>query len=338
MDNMGVTVPPTYSTSKDDDSQKRKEYDDRYDGRKRRHERDDDCDRDRERRDRSERSSYASGPGQRNDTRPNDSRERRESRESSSRHIRDRDRDDRHGRRQRSRSRNGHSRGGRRDRSRSRSREHKGRRRSRSPAERSDRSNRDKRQPQKSSSSVIYRSKPLAFSAGGSRTPDKTLLDFSRKSAKSVHSECADYDTNSADDSDNLDNLSKRKIHEEMEERLREHLAREGKVYPVPKPQPAFVNDGSFLERFKQMQEQQQQLLPTKPSEPEPLAKPTPLPTFGKRRGGKILKTGVVEKQRIVEEDDSGKPKDAWSQYLKEVQQYKNVVCDADGVTRCLVK
>lgn len=47
-----------------------------------------------------------------------------------------------------------------------------------------------------------------------------------------------------------------------MQEKLQAHLAAEGKLYPKPKPGPAinsatgFANDGSFLEMFKQMQQQ----------------------------------------------------------------------------------
>lgn len=57
--------------------------------------------------------------------------------------------------------------------------------------------------------------------------------------------------------------IDKERIHREMEQKLREALAREGKVYPPPKPEPpshpVFANDGSFMELFKKMQQEQQQ-------------------------------------------------------------------------------
>lgn len=236
----------------------------------------------------------------------------------------------------------------RRRRSRSNSRDRRNRRRSRSSSggetnswgkdhRHSDRSSHDRRH----SKSSVYRSKPLNFSSSGSQMAndhdiEKRSMHEMPMESKPFSESHSEYEDNSGDD---IESLSKKQIHREMEERLREHLAREGKVYPPPKPQPAFVNDGSFLERFKQMQEQQQKLTEsTKPPEPEIIQKPTPVPVFGKRRGGKILKTGVVQKKRPVEEPETTKGTDAWSQYLREVQQYKNVICDADGVTRCLVK
>lgn len=56
--------------------------------------------------------------------------------------------------------------------------------------------------------------------------------------------------------------FDKERIHREIEEKLRETLAREGKVYPPPKVEashPVFANDGSFMELFKKMQQEQQQ-------------------------------------------------------------------------------
>ncbi|ALC49950.1 CG18809 [Drosophila busckii] len=52
--------------------------------------------------------------------------------------------------------------------------------------------------------------------------------------------------------------FDKERIHREIEEKLRETLARDGKVYPPPKPEPVhpvFANDGSFMELFKKMQQ-----------------------------------------------------------------------------------
>lgn len=165
-------------------------------------------------------------------------------------------------------------------------------------------------------------------------------------------------------------NFDKEKIHQEMEARLIQHLAREGKVYPPPKPQPAshpvFANDGSFLETFKRLQEQQHHhhhhhhhhqqhsiahATNVAVATYHRPAVPQPQPMFGKRRGGKILKTGIVEKPKVVDESSedpyasggggggaANTSTDAWSMYLHEVKKYKNVSCDADAKTRPLVK
>ncbi|XP_052899670.1 pre-mRNA-splicing factor 38B [Anopheles moucheti] len=189
-----------------------------------------------------------------------------------------------------------------------------------------------------------------------------------------------------------------------MQEKLQQHLAAEGKLYPPPaKPQrdaPApismtgFANDGSFLEMFKKLQQQTTtgsnaatvpMLVPTTatgiPPGVKPMMVPTAalprmplvaqkagpfkmgptvptaavsqvvkssaidkeppppvLPVFGRRRGGKILKTGMVKKVRPVEESTTDAPNDAWTLYLQEVKKYKSASCDADSKTRPLVK
>lgn len=160
-----------------------------------------------------------------------------------------------------------------------------------------------------------------------------------------------------------------------MQEKLQAHLAAEGKLYPKPKPGPAinpatgFVNDGSFLEMFKQMQQQtaaiaQMQpaatssaIIPEEPAAipyymaaaaamPTPSAptftqtvkEPVPIPIVGRRRGGKILKTGIVKKPKPIEDATVDAPNDAWNLYLQEVKKYKNASCDADSKTRPLVK
>ncbi|XP_035906659.1 mRNA cap guanine-N7 methyltransferase [Anopheles stephensi] len=209
-----------------------------------------------------------------------------------------------------------------------------------------------------------------------------------------------------------------------MQEKLQQHLAAEGKLYPPPaKPQrdaPApvamtgFANDGSFLEMFKKLQQQQAAATGTgtvvapmlhpaaatvgiaapaaaaatttaaaaagvtpmmvpvavprmpiaavqkpgtfkigsstvpgtaagvtqivKPSAIEKEPPPPPLPVFGRRRGGKILKTGLVKKVRPIEESTAETPNDAWTLYLQEVKKYKSASCDADSKTRPLVK
>ncbi|XP_055709365.1 peptidyl-prolyl cis-trans isomerase G [Phlebotomus papatasi] len=137
---------------------------------------------------------------------------------------------------------------------------------------------------------------------------------------------------------------NKEKIHQAMEERLRQHLAAQGKVYPPPKPEPQqttmFANDGSFMEMFKRMQEQQQKTdQSTSSGSGQPEVKKAPAPLFGKRRGGKILKTGIVEKKKPVEETvPAPGTTDAWTLYMMEVKKYKNFSCDIDSNSRPLVK
>uniref|UniRef100_A0A6M2CTB7 Uncharacterized protein n=1 Tax=Rhipicephalus microplus TaxID=6941 RepID=A0A6M2CTB7_RHIMP len=65
-------------------------------------------------------------------------------------------------------------------------------------------------------------------------------------------------------------------------------------------------------------------------------AKKRALPFVGKRRGGKVLKTGVVHKPKV--EDEEELPKDAWSRYLAEVRKYRERSCDDEEKTRPLVK
>ncbi|XP_065161212.1 uncharacterized protein DDB_G0287625-like isoform X1 [Atheta coriaria] len=106
----------------------------------------------------------------------------------------------------------------------------------------------------------------------------------------------------------------------------------------------AFKNDGSFLEMFKKMQEEKQKEEAAKNE--AVAATPTAttsearklLPAFGKRRGGRVLKTGMVEKTKAVEDDELANATDPWSIYLKEVKRYKEACCDDDSKTRPLVK
>lgn len=159
----------------------------------------------------------------------------------------------------------------------------------------------------------------------------------------------------------------KRRVQRETMERLQKHFEKEGKAYPPPKPQashPIFANDGSFLEIFKKTIQQQQSssTMPATVLSPltsvaaatvtaanEPQIKPIiaaaatatnpvipMLPV--KRRGAKILKTGIVQKQRVVEEAEEPQSTDSWSTYLKEVKRYKTVTCSDDNITRSLVK
>ncbi|XP_050506680.1 LOW QUALITY PROTEIN: arginine/serine-rich coiled-coil protein 2 [Diabrotica virgifera virgifera] len=93
-----------------------------------------------------------------------------------------------------------------------------------------------------------------------------------------------------------------------------------------------FKNDGSFLEMFKKMQEQQKKV-----EEPPPVVAPKPIPIFGKRRGGKVLKTGMVQKPKPPTSEESSS-RDAWSMYMSEVRKYKAACCDDDSKSRPLVK
>lgn len=115
-----------------------------------------------------------------------------------------------------------------------------------------------------------------------------------------------------------------------------------------------FKNDGSFLELFKKMQEEEaaKKLHDTKtPTEPStsisksaPSAEEPPKPpavTVGKRRGGRVLKTGQVKKPKSEEAGPSCTdvtPKDAWSAYMAEVKKYQSTTCEEEGKNRPLVK
>lgn len=159
-------------------------------------------------------------------------------------------------------------------------------------------------------------------------------------------------DTNAMNDLDAALEEEKQRIQKETLKRLQKHLEKEGKAYPPPKPQashPIFANDGSFLEMFKSMQgnlQQQQQpqqqinveLQPVKTVPTTSAANPiSRLPPI-KRRGPKILKTGMVQKQRVTEETEEVQATDSWNAYLKEVKRYKTVTCSDDNMTRSLVK
>ncbi|XP_046405259.1 telomerase RNA component interacting RNase-like [Ischnura elegans] len=136
-------------------------------------------------------------------------------------------------------------------------------------------------------------------------------------------------------------------------------------------PRNVFKNDGSFLKMFQLLQKTMDvpavQTPTTEASLPKSSTSPPPSPTpppssshyssqssasekeaarkkslmsfVGKRRGGKVLPTGVVKKQRKDDPvKESGCPKDAWSQYMEEVRKYKELSCEEEGKTRPLVK
>lgn len=85
------------------------------------------------------------------------------------------------------------------------------------------------------------------------------------------------------------------------------------------------------------MQEEQQKAEAAKQEAGTSETKKT-LPFFGKRRGGRVLKTGMVQKTRAMEDNDMENAQDAWSIYMKEVKKYKEACCDDDTKTRPLVK
>ncbi|XP_046395163.1 telomerase RNA component interacting RNase-like [Ischnura elegans] len=132
-------------------------------------------------------------------------------------------------------------------------------------------------------------------------------------------------------------------------------------------PRNIFKNDGSFLKIFQQLQREEQSdshpkasELPipsaeTSPTTPKLLSKPPvsedcesekelakkkPLVGLvGKRRGGRVLPTGVVKKQRKnkpIKVNESSTSQ--WSQYMDEVRKYKEFACEEEGKRIPLVK
>lgn len=95
-------------------------------------------------------------------------------------------------------------------------------------------------------------------------------------------------------------------------------------------------NDGSFLEMFKKMQEETKK---AEVVEKKPEIKKPVLPFIGKRRGGRVLKTGLVKKAKAIDEQIADNtPKDAWSLYMQEVKKYRETSCEEERKTRPLVK
>lgn len=218
----------------------------------------------------------------------------------------------------RSRSRNRHSRS--RDRyRRSRSRSHRRHRRKRSSSRSRSKSPsyRHRRRHGR------YRRSTSRYSRSRSRSPSRSRSHRSHR-PKSDRDKKSKTPKKSPDEKPVLDadtNEVDMKIEEEEEEEEEEQF------------KCAFKNDGSFLEMFKKMQEQQKaQEAVTSTEEKKPL-----VPAFGKRRGGKVLKTGLVQKVRLTTDEESN-AQDAWSVYMKEVRRYKEACCDDDSKTRPLVK
>lgn len=103
------------------------------------------------------------------------------------------------------------------------------------------------------------------------------------------------------------------------------------KAIPIP-----IKNDGSFLEMFKKMQEATKKV---EAEEKKPEIKKPALPFIGKRRGGRVLKTGLVKKAKAIDEQTvDNAPKDAWSLYMQEVKKYRETSCEEERKTRPLVK
>lgn len=127
----------------------------------------------------------------------------------------------------------------------------------------------------------------------------------------------------------------RQKVYEQTNARLERLKKEQGERVPPSRPahNTIFVNDGSFLEMFKQMQ---QQYIDQPAPEPRPEEVLKTLPVFGRRRGGKILKTGIVEKKKPTQ-PHADAPKSAWDLYMMEVKKYKSAVCDGDP-SRALVK
>lgn len=108
-------------------------------------------------------------------------------------------------------------------------------------------------------------------------------------------------------------------------------LASSSSTVPLP-----IKNDGSFLEMFKKMQEQSKKV---EEAEKKPEIKKPAFPFIGKRRGGRVLKTGLVKKAKAIDERTAeGTPKDAWSLYMQEVKKYRETSCEEERKTRPLVK
>lgn len=113
-----------------------------------------------------------------------------------------------------------------------------------------------------------------------------------------------------------------------------------------PQAQNSFKNDGSFLEVFKRLQQQQEQT-PQKSNSVQASSSITAelksatikskLPIIGKRKTKK-LKTGVVKKVKLDNDKKPSKSTDSWSLYLEEVKHYQETVGEQDNNRRSLVK
>lgn len=229
---------------------------------------------------------------------------------------------DRSHRRRRSRSRSrSRSRHSRKKRSRSRRRRHHSSSRSRSRSGSRDRRSRHKSRRHRRRSSSRSRSKSRSPSYRSKRSHKRDRERKRRSYTRSPSTE-------------------KLKPPEPPIEKPPEEEDEEDEEEEEPVKENAFKNDGSFLEMFKKMQEQQMQQQQEKQKQGQTSEIKKPLPMFGKRRGGKVLKTGLVQKAKTAEEEEEASlaNQDAWSVYMKEVRRYKEACCDDDSKTRPLVK
>jgi len=143
---------------------------------------------------------------------------------------------------------------------------------------------------------------------------------------------------------------------EDSRSRSRSRTRSRSPVVTKKEPENVFKNDGSFLETFRKMQEaaavkstniecpsvsvnpvKSDKNLTSEDTHAEQSTKSN-LINVAKRRGGRKLPTGVVKRTKADEKDGQGGKKDAWSQYLEEVRQYREKSCHEDGKSRPLVK
>lgn len=199
-------------------------------------------------------------------------------------------------------------------RSRSRGRHHRHRSKSRSDSKH--RHHKERRRKRSATSS----------SRSSSRSPNHRSLHSKRskrsRSRRSRSYNIADYD-NKEERKTDIDKNPENDVDDEEEE-------------TEPPKENVFKNDGSFLEMFKKIQEEQKAEAAKQEASTSETKKP--LPVFGKRRGGRVLKTGMVQKTRTMQENELENSQDAWSIYMKEVKKYKEACCDDDTKTRPLVK
>lgn len=107
-----------------------------------------------------------------------------------------------------------------------------------------------------------------------------------------------------------------------------------------------FADDGSFLEMFKKMQQQNNKndsknVIKDIGAANEPKTSvEAPKPIEAKRKP-KVLKVGIINKKRNIddaEDDAEQKGGSAWDHYMKEVRMYKAKFGDDEDKNRPLVK
>ncbi|RWS30919.1 hypothetical protein B4U80_10783 [Leptotrombidium deliense] len=107
-----------------------------------------------------------------------------------------------------------------------------------------------------------------------------------------------------------------------------------------------FANDGSFMELIKKMEEEREARLKTESNnnsgdcvtkDETKHANETANVSTVKRRS-KVLKIGVIKRDRRLLEDTDEVSGDAWQQYMNEVRKYKDKFGDDSDKNRPLVK